>query len=133
MPGRKQQHQNNMNAFKRRLLSGTASIREARANQIVGQVEARMEGWRLDLKAKIQDLEAQKASILDLGPDQSTSLRVASEDFSAAQLVLKLKGINIELHKLHEEVKVYEQTLADLSAEAEPASELVQPLTEIAD
>lgn len=121
-----------MNAFKQRLLAGSGALRESRANQIVAAVDSKVQAIKLDIANRRQALTAEKDVLLDLGPDESTSLRVASHDFSPTQLVLKLQGINEQLHQLDIEEGIVNMTIADLNTPvAAPEPGVVGALTGI--
>lgn len=111
------------------LIAGSGAIRNARAEQVVTQLEAELSARKIELDNEKRAIRAEKAVLMDMGPDQTTSLRVTSPDFSPKGYVIKLNSLNKRLIALEDEAKALAQTIDDILGEVPDVALAAQAMT----
>ncbi len=112
------------------LVAGTGLIRHARANQVVTSLETELQARQIELDNEVRSIMAEKAVLMDMGPDQTTSLRVTSPDFSPKGYVIKLNSLNSRLLELSEKRRALSQTIEDILGEVPdvtPGEQAMEP------
>lgn len=89
------------------------------ASRIKLEQEALINSLNRDLMQKRADLDA----ILDIGPDDTTSMRPTKTGFDPAVLVTNVQDLRVEILELEIQVKVANETLADWLGTPTPAEE----------
>jgi hypothetical protein len=115
-----------MNRIQKALLATEGQVRSARANQVILQIDTELGAKKIELNNELRALQAEKAALMDMGPDQTTSLRVTSPDFSAKAFVIKMIGINARISELMEQRSVLVQTIDDIFGSADDAEDVPQ-------
>lgn len=96
--------------------NNTTLIRRAEqaANRLKLEQESLVNGLRRSLAGKESELE----TCLDLGPEETTSMRPTTGAFDPAAVVQKVHSLEVELINLKVELDIAEKTLARFSEEA---------------
>jgi hypothetical protein len=89
-----------------------------RASDQASRIKLEQESLINNLTRTLMEKKAKLDQTLDLGPDQTTSLRATSPDFDPAALVSTVQGLKVEILELEIQIKVAQETLAEwISAE----------------
>lgn len=88
-----------------------------RAAQAADRLKLEQESLVNNLKRDLAAKESELETCLDIGPDDSTSLRATNDTFQPAVLVKKVHTLEIDILNLKVELDVANKTLARFSEE----------------
>jgi hypothetical protein len=95
-----------MNKLQKKLTSGNEAIVNERANIIIDDIQSEIETVITNLEKKKRDVVKRKLNHADIGPDNSTSLRVVDENFDASDWVKTLMSLEKELVMIEIELNI---------------------------
>lgn len=95
-----------MNKLINKLSAGEAVIRNQRAQIVAEDIQSEIESMIVALEKKKREVIKAKLSHTDIGPDETTSLRVVSESFNAAVWVDELQALEKELLNVEIELEI---------------------------
>lgn len=95
-----------MNKLTSKLSKGQAQIINQRAQIVADDIASEIETRISELEKKKRDVTRRKLSHTDIGPDNSTSLRVVDDKFNSAEWVDTLMNIEKELVLVEIDLKI---------------------------
>ncbi len=95
-----------MNKLTSKLSKGQAQIINQRAQIVADDIASEIETRISELEKKKRDITRRKLPHTDIGPDNSTSLRVVDDKFNSAQWVDTLMNIEKELVMVEIDIKI---------------------------
>lgn len=95
-----------MNKLEKKLSQGQTEIMNQRALIVSEDIQSEIESVITDLEKKRRELVKNKLNHTDIGPDNSTSLRVVDENFNASSWVSRLVDIEKALVLIEIELTV---------------------------
>lgn len=95
-----------MNKLINKLSAGESVIRNQRAQIVAEDIQSEIESMIVALEKKKREVIKAKLSHTDIGPDETTSLRVVSEHFNAAVWVDELQALEKELLNVEIELEI---------------------------
>ena len=104
------------------LRGDSKSIRNVRADRVSKQIELHQNELVQGLELKLLDLQGQLDSIMDTGPEHTTSLAVVPKGFDPKKFVEDIHRLSVEISLTRAELDIAKQTTAALFAsEAVPS------------
>lgn len=95
-----------MNKLEKKLSQGQTEIMNQRALIVSEDIQSEIESVITDLEKKRREIVKNKLNHTDIGPDNSTSLRVVDENFNASNWVSRLVDIEKALVLIEIELTV---------------------------
>lgn len=95
-----------MNKLEKKLSQGQTEIMNQRALIVSEDIQSEIESVITDLEKKRREIVKNKLNHTDIGPDNSTSLRVVDENFNASSWVSRLVDIEKALVLIEIELTV---------------------------
>lgn len=95
-----------MNKLINKLSAGESVIRNQRAQIVAEDIQSEIESMIVALEKRKREVIKAKLSHTDIGPDETTSLRVVSENFNAAVWVDELQALEKELLNVDIELEI---------------------------
>jgi len=95
-----------MNKLINKLSAGEAVIRNQRAQIVAEDIQSEIESLIVTLEKKKREVIKNKLSHTDIGPNETTSLRVVDENFDSSLWVATLHTIEKELLNVEIELEI---------------------------
>ena len=95
-----------MNKLEKKLSQGQTEIMNQRALIVSEDIQSEIESVITDLEKRRREIVKNKLNHTDIGPDNSTSLRVVDENFNASSWVSRLVDIEKALVLIEIELTV---------------------------
>ena len=108
-----------MNKFVTAIAGSAEGIKLQRAKNTATAAKLAQEALINDKRKVVQGLEAQLNQQLDIGPDDSTSLRPVSADFNAEEWVASVHTLKRSLVRANEDLETAEATYNEWFADVE--------------
>lgn len=89
-----------------------------RAEQAANRLKLEQESLVNSLRRTLASKESELETCLDLGPEETTSMRPTANTFDPATVVKKVHDLEVELINLRVELDIAEKTLVRFSEEA---------------
>lgn len=122
-----------MNKLIASLTQSSTNIRFTRAANLADRILNSQANLVAGYKARVLDLENQLAEIVDLGPDQTTSLKVAGENFNPGAFVSRIQELRVALRDAKENLAIAYETQREWETTAGPqeAGAPAEPIPQI--
>ena len=94
----------------------------ARATAAADRIKLEQDTLITNLTRDIMECKGKLDNVLDIGPDESTSMRPTAKDFNAASFVGEVQGLRVKIVELEVQLEIAKQTMSDWSSEDEAAA-----------
>ena len=108
-----------MKEFQRLISDNTNASLKRRAAQLATSAEIAQQNLVNALKQERTNIELRIASLTDLAPDSTDSLRVGSKDWDAVKWVKDLQKAKQELYNINIQLKLAEETFNEYFVDEE--------------
>ena len=89
----------------------------ARATAIAERIKLEQNTLITNLTRDIMESKSQLDAVLDIGPDESTSMRPTAKDFNAAHFVGQVQSLRVKIVELEVQLEIAQQTSDDWASE----------------
>jgi len=89
----------------------------ARATAIAERIKLEQSTLITNLTRDIMESKSQLDTVLDIGPDESTSMRPTAKDFNAAHFVGQVQSLRVKIVELEVQLEIAQQTSDDWASE----------------
>lgn len=94
----------------------------ARATAAAERIKLEQNTLITNLTRDIMECKGKLDNVLDIGPDESTSMRPTTKDFNAASFVGEVQGLRVKIVELEVQLEIAKQTMEEWSSEDEAAA-----------
>lgn len=102
-----------MNKLERMLSADNKAVLSARAKTAMEDIAAESTAFIAQLEKEKRESIKRLNALTDIGPDESTSLRVVDESFDAAQWIKQIHALKMDIRLKEIEIKVAKEIDAE--------------------